>query len=174
MTVKTENPYKGIPGGDPRLRAVNVKKKVKMAFTCAECGQEKKELFFEGKDLTGRVCTGCRNAEGVRKRKIQEEENRKRWEESRRKERNRPNRTKEEKDELIRQYADSPREECIGCHRHYFIYNPKFPFVRDNVWKDNAILTVSYCNDPYALEIEDKEVPNWICAKCYKEFELDI
>lgn len=170
----TENPYKGIPGGDPRLRDSKVKKKVKMAFTCAECNQEKTEIFFEGKDLTGRVCTECRNAEGVRKHKIQEEENAKLWAEYRRKERNRPNRSAEEKKALLKEFAGSPKEECVGCHKEFFIYNPAFPFTRDIPWKDNAILTVSYVNDPYALEIEDKEVPNWLCEKCYKDFEMDI
>lgn len=174
MTLKTENPYKGIPGGDPRLRVGNMKKKIKMSFVCADCKQEKTEVFVEGKDLTGRVCVECRNAEGARKQAIRAEEAQKRWAEYQRKERNRPNRTTEEKKALLAEYADSPKEECIGCHQEFFIFNPKFPFIRDNVWKDNAILTVSYVNDPYAFEIDCVEVPNWTCAKCYKEFELDI
>jgi hypothetical protein len=171
----SENPYKGIPGGDPRLRAAHFKTLVDIAFICATCNQEKTEKFPEGKDLTGRACPECRNIESIRKQKIRDEENRVRWEEYRRKERNRPNRTKEEKLALIAEYyASSPRETCGPCGNTYFIENPKFPFSNDNVWKDNAILTVSYRMDPYDIEIHGTENPNWFCTKCYHEIELDI
>lgn len=80
----SENPYKGVRGGDPRLRVQQLKVLVPIAYTCVKCGKEKTENFPEGKDLTGRTCVDCRNAEGIAKQKAQREEAERRWAESRR------------------------------------------------------------------------------------------
>lgn len=170
----SDNPYKGIPGGDPRFRDARKKNIVSIAFICATCNQNKTEKLPEGKDVTGRICTDCRNAESVRKQKIRDEENRLRWEEYLAKERLRPNRTKEEMLALIAEYASCAQETCGACAGKFLIHNPAFPFANDNIWKDNAIITVTYCLDPYDLEIRNEENPGWLCRKCYKNLEWDI
>ena len=170
----SENPYKGVRGGDPRLRAAHPKKLVPVAFFCAQCGQKKTEKFPEGKDLTGRVCVDCRNAEGVLKQKAQREEAEKRWAEHRRQRRNAPIRTKAEKLALMKEWEHAAKEQCSSCGGNYFVGNPAMPFNNDNYNRPNAIRTVNYVSDPYELEIRNRDVMGWLCASCHDAIAGDI
>jgi hypothetical protein len=169
-----ENPYKGVKGGDPRLRAQHVKVVVPRDFVCAKCGKKKTEKFFEGKDLTGRVCVDCRNAEGVQKQKEQRAEAEKRWAENRRKARNAPIRTKEEKLALMKEWAHAPKEKCSMCGGTFFIANPAMPFYTDHYDRPNAIRMVTYTSDPYELEINHRDVEDWYCRACHDAIAWDI
>lgn len=172
----SENPYKGVTGGDPRLRKQNTRRKVVVPtdFICAKCGKKKTEKFVEGKDLTGRVCVDCRNAEGVQKQKEQREEAERRWAERRRRTMNSPIRTKAEKLALMKEWENAPKEKCSMCGGTFFISNPAMPFNNDNYNRPNAIRTVSYTDDPYELEINNREVTDWFCGPCHNAIAMDI
>lgn len=170
----SDNPYKGVPGGDPRLRVKNAKPFVPIAYICVKCNQKKTEKFPEGKDLTGRVCVDCRNAEGALKQKAQREEAEKRWAEHRRQRRNAPIRTKTEKLALMKEWENAPKERCSSCGGNYFIANPAMPFYNDNYNRPNAIRTVNYVSDPYELEIRNREVMGWLCRSCHDAIAGDI
>lgn len=170
----SENPYKGVRGGDPRLRVEHRKPLVPIAYICVKCNKKKTENFPEGKDLTGRTCVDCRNAEGVIKQKKQQEEAEKRWAEHRRRTRNSPIRTKAEKLALMKEWENAPKERCSSCGGNYFIANPAMPFITDNYNRPNAIRTVSYVSDPYELEIRNREVMDWLCPSCHDAIAGDI
>lgn len=170
----SENPYKGVPGGDPRLRVRKEKKIVLIEFICSKCNQTKKEKLPEGKDTTGRVCVDCRNAEGVLKQKAQQEEADKRWAEYTLQQRTRPNRTEEEMLALLEEWKDAHKEQCRQCGGSFFVASPLMPFYNDSIERPNAIMTVSYTCDPYEYEIRNREVEDWYCKRCYKELAYDI
>lgn len=172
----TENPYKGVAGGDPRLRQQNKKNNpvVPTDFICSKCNKKKTEKFVEGKDLTGRVCVDCRNAEGIEKQAAQRAEAERRWAEHRRQTRNSPIRTKEEKLALMKEWENSPKEKCSICGGTFFIANPAMPFYADNYNRPNAIRTVTYTDDPYELEINNREVTDWFCGPCHNAIAMDI
>lgn len=170
----SENPYKGVPGGDPRLRAANQKRMVTVEFICGTCGQLKKEKLPEGKDATGRTCVDCRNAEGVEKQKAQAEEARRRWAERERITLNTPIRTKAEKLALIAEWKDAPREKCSSCKKSFFIANPAMPFANDNIDRPNAILTVSFTSDPFKHELYGDDEKHWFCRMCHREIAWDV
>ena len=170
----SDNPYKGVPGGDPRLRAAHQKSIVPIAYICVHCNKQKTEDFPEGKDLTGRICMDCRNEESVRKQKIRDEEARIRWAAYLEGQRRKPNRSAEERAALMEEYASSPKHRCDPCGNEFFIENPKFPFSNDSIRRDNAILTVAYRADPYDYEINDEVNMYWMCRSCYENIADDI
>lgn len=169
-----ENPYKGVRGGDPRLRVQHRKPLVAIAYICVKCGKKKTEKFPEGKDLTGRTCVDCRNAEGIIKQKKRAEEAERRWAERRRRIMNSPIRTKAEKLTLMKEWEHAPKEKCSMCGGRYFIANPAMPFYADNYNRPNAIRTVTYTDDPYELEINNREVTDWFCGSCHNAIAMDI
>ena len=170
----SENPYKGVPGGDPRLRAAHKKKFVEISFICGNCGKEKKETLPEGKDATGRTCVDCRNAEGMQKQKEREAEIRARSAKRERIIMNTPIRTKAEKLALLAEWKDAPREKCHSCGKSFFIENPAMPFINDNIDRPNAILTVSYTSDPFKHEVYGDDEQHWFCRRCHREIAWDV
>ena len=170
----SENPFKGVPGGDPARRAQFLKHIVPVAFICAKCKQEKTENLHEDKDLTGRICVDCRKTESARKQKEQQEEADKRRAEARRREKNTPIRTKAEKLALMKDWEHAPKERCVACGGRSFVADPAMPFYNDDWERPNAIRVAKYRNDPFDYEVHEEEHPNWFCNRCYHHIEMDI
>jgi hypothetical protein len=86
---------------------------------------------------------------------------------------NRPIRSKEEKLTLIMEWSHIPRHECCSCEKNYLEANSRMPFYEDDYSRPNAIHTVIYENDPFALHILNKKHQNWYCRRCYNEIASD-
>lgn len=166
----SDNPYKGVKGGDPSRRAAHLKSIVPISYICSSCSKEKSEMFPEGKDLTGRVCADCR-AEESRQREA--ELYRKSLEEVIA-EMGRPVRTDEEKRFLLEAYAHIPRHDCISCGGNFMEAEPSMPFLNDDYHRPNSIQTVAYRNNPYDYEIYGEKNPAWRCRECFDISEADI
>lgn len=171
-----ENPYKGVRGGDPRLRAAHVPKPVVATdFICAKCGEKKTEKFREGKDLTGRVCVECKNREGLVKqaeaRKRQDE-----WYDQLRRERLEALKpTAEAIAAALVKYADSPHQTCSHCGGSFPISQPTLYDTGEIFWgRYSVIPTVAYVADPFDSEIRGEENVSWLCYPCYEGIAGDI
>lgn len=175
-----ENPYKGVPGGDPRLRAKAMqamKKIVRTDFICAKCGENKHEMLREGKDTTGRKCVDCRNVEQQEKRlareaamRVADHEARVKWW----KEYMRPQRTEAERDALLEEYKDWPQEVCVDCRGRFHVHSDSLPFAEDVLGRENIIMTVVFRDDPFASEIDGDETEAWHCRRCTDNSAMEI
>lgn len=171
---ETTNPYKGIKGGDPRLKAENLRKMVTVEFICSECSKKKTVKIFAGTTRRDKPCEECRNAEGARKAKEETERRHLRYEKMERERRRAPIRSAEERTALLEQCKDAPKHSCDTCHNEFFVFDASLPFAQDNVDKADAILTVSYCADPFDSEVYGKETMGWLCGRCYQNSAHEV
>lgn len=78
-------------------------------------------------------------------------------------------RSTEEKEDLLREFANHPKHECEFCHELVLIDNPSMSFYADNINHVNSINTIEYCADPYEQDVHNNIVMSWICKKCWEE-----
>lgn len=168
------NEYKGVKGGDPRMRPVY--HMVKVSFVCPECKLPKKKTVRSDKadrEIRG-MCQDCQN---VRNREKSERLAREAQERYRAREVERfrqPIRTVEEKEALLAKYADAPKHDCDDCGKNFLIEDESYPFVNDHFERENAILTVSFGPDPYKSEINGDDTPFWLCNSCHRASAWEI
>lgn len=168
------NDYKGVKGGDPRMRPVY--HMVTVSFVCPECNRSaRKEVRSDklDREIAG-ACQDCLDRKNLENSRRLEKEADERYWERRVELARRPLRTAEEKDALLAQYADAPRHDCDDCGRNFLIEDASYPFANDNFRRENAILMVDFGPDPFQEEINGDDTPLWLCASCYNASAMEI
>jgi hypothetical protein len=168
------NEYKGIKGGDPRMRPVY--RMVKVSFVCPECNLPKRKEVRSDKADRGikGSCQDCMNRANLEKSQRLERESAERYRAHKAEQFRRPLRTLEEKEALLAQYADAPKHDCDDCGRNFLIEDASYPFANDNFHRENAILMVDFGPDPFQEEINGDDTPLWLCASCYNASAMEI
>lgn len=170
MSLNNENAYKGIAGGDPRLRGMNKKKTpAKETFVCLDCNNKVTQVPNVKTPL---VCLKCRSHRNhLHQQKIENE--RKVAEETWRLERRiiaakTPLRSIEDMDALIQEAHENgfPVESCHDCGHSYFVYDEHLPFSQDPIGKINSITTIQFIADPFNAEINHDYTEYWLCRTC--------
>lgn len=168
------NMYKGVKGGDPRMRPVY--RMVKVSFVCSECKLPKKKTVRSDKadrEIRG-MCQECQNRKNAENSKRLEREAAERYRAFQVERSRRPQRTLEEKEALLAQYADAPKHDCDECGKNFLIEDASFPFINDALRRENSIMTVSFGPDPYRSEIHDDNTPLWLCDQCHQDSAWEI
>lgn len=166
--------YKGVKGGDPRMRPVY--HMVKVSFICPECKLPKTKMVRSDKvdrEVT-RACQDCQNIANAERSQRLERESMERWRKREAEWRSRDQRTAEEKEELLAQYADAPKHECDDCGQTFIIFDPAYPFANDSLSRANNIMTVSFGPDPFKSEIYDDHTPLWLCDQCHQNSAWEV
>lgn len=163
------NPYKHVRGGDPAMRPA----KIEYSYECPECAQGSTRLIDDGQQAHTMLkrCQKCEDALNIIRQSIADEKTRVRilGKEPR------PLRSWNEFEALLEQYEDFPQKPCQGsCHGTYLIADMRFPFLADDVWRENSINTVSFVSDPFEAEIHDRHEKMWLCKVCYSLSEQEI